>query len=166
MIKDKEVAVPLDKLMKEITKEINESIILVQEQCSEEEFKTYRRAAAQVMGDIFLDIMNPIYNLHPDIIPDEMKDIITEEEIEKLAISDEDTAIIQQQLFSHITNDWKKVARVVMETMFELKEKDPRWNGIPDIYYAHLIRGLVAANRISSRGNLDLMRFSEIRLAD
>jgi len=37
--------------------------------------------------------------------------------------------------------------------------------GIPDIYYANRVRALVEAGRLESQGNLDYMRFSEVRLS-
>ena len=40
--------------MLEYSERISESILLVQEKCSPEEFKTYRSAAAKVMGEMFL----------------------------------------------------------------------------------------------------------------
>jgi len=73
MINDKEVAKYIECLMRQISGEINESIIEIQEKCSPREFEEYRRAAGKVMGYIFLDIMNPIYKRHPEIMPDELK---------------------------------------------------------------------------------------------
>lgn len=46
MIENRSVAESISKLMIELSKELNESIRFVQSECSEEEFKTYRKAAA------------------------------------------------------------------------------------------------------------------------
>jgi hypothetical protein len=70
MIKNQDVAKQISDLMVELSQRINDSIILVQEKCSEEEFVTYRRAAAQVLGGIYLDIMTPVYLLHPSLKPE------------------------------------------------------------------------------------------------
>ena len=47
--------------MLEYSERIYESIRLVQEKCSREEFKTYRLAAGKVMGEMLLEVMNPLY---------------------------------------------------------------------------------------------------------
>ena len=70
MIKDKSVAQQISELMLEYSERINESIRLVQEKCSPEEFKTYRLAAAKVMGEMLLEVMNPLYREHPELKPE------------------------------------------------------------------------------------------------
>jgi hypothetical protein len=70
LIKDKSVAQQISELMLEYSERINESIRLVQEKCSPEEFKTYRLAAAKVMGEMFLEVMKPLYREHPDLKPE------------------------------------------------------------------------------------------------
>jgi len=70
LIKDKSVAQQISELMLEYSERINESIRLVQDKCSLEEFKTYRLAAAKVMGEMFLEVMNPLYREHPDLKPE------------------------------------------------------------------------------------------------
>ena len=69
MIKNESVAKQVSDLMVELSQKINDSIILVQEKCTEEEFTTYRRVAARVLGEIYLDIMTPVYQLHPSLKP-------------------------------------------------------------------------------------------------
>ena len=69
MIKEKSVAQQISELMLEYSGRINESILLVQETCSPQEFKTYRLAAAKVMGEMLLEVMNPLYREHPDLKP-------------------------------------------------------------------------------------------------
>lgn len=41
--------------------------------CSSDEFSSYKLAAGKVLGEILLEVMNPIYEMHPDITPDELK---------------------------------------------------------------------------------------------
>jgi hypothetical protein len=38
-----------------------------------EEFKAYRRAVGGVMGEIVLEILNPLYKAHPSLKPTEME---------------------------------------------------------------------------------------------
>ena len=46
-------------------------------------------------------------------------------------------------------------------TIGELSERFPN---IPDIYYAQRVRRLVAVGELESQGNLEYMRYSEVRL--
>jgi len=69
MIHDKQIAKRMLDLMDAISHQVNESIREVQEQCTEEEFKAYRRGAGLVMGYAFTDVMVPIYEKHPDLKP-------------------------------------------------------------------------------------------------
>ena len=73
MINNAEIAKSISDLMLKIGKDINDSIILVQTECSPDEFSAYKLAAGKVMGEILLEIMNPIYETHPDIMPDELR---------------------------------------------------------------------------------------------
>jgi hypothetical protein len=56
---------------------------------------------------------------------------------------------------------WRKVARIVGMTIGELSERYPN---IPDVYYAQRVRRLVAVGELESQGNLEYMRYSEVRL--
>ncbi|ABQ07743.1 hypothetical protein [Flavobacterium johnsoniae] len=73
MIESKEVATKISELMLNIGKELNESVFLVQEQCSESEFFIYRRQVGIIMGNILLDVLNPLYEKHADLKPRELK---------------------------------------------------------------------------------------------
>ena len=59
--------------MIEILDRLNESTTIVQELSSSEEFNVYRRAAGGVMGEIVLEVLNPLYSLHPELKPPEME---------------------------------------------------------------------------------------------
>ncbi len=59
--------------MVEYSAALNDSIILVKEQCSEEEFLNYRRAVAYIMGEMLIRIMHPLYAEHPDLKPEGLK---------------------------------------------------------------------------------------------
>jgi len=69
MIHDRDVAARLSNLMIEIAGKMNDSIRLVQQRCTEAEFQAYRRAASRVMGAV-RDVMNPLYEAHPDLKPE------------------------------------------------------------------------------------------------
>lgn len=69
MISDKDVAKQISDLMIDLSQKIDDSIRLVHEKCPEKDFKAYRSAAAQVLGHAYLDVMTPIYQLHPSLKP-------------------------------------------------------------------------------------------------
>lgn len=56
---------------------------------------------------------------------------------------------------------WRKVAMLVAATMIELPNKK---HGLPDVFYAERVRKLVEAGRLEPQGNLQYMRYSEVRL--
>jgi hypothetical protein len=56
--------------MVEFSVRIDRSILTVQENCSPEEFKVYRLAAAKVLGEMLLEVMNPLYAVHPYLKPE------------------------------------------------------------------------------------------------
>ncbi|WP_266183194.1 hypothetical protein [Dyella humicola] len=73
MIKDATVAKWVSDLMLEFGKKLDESVAEVQNNCSNEEFVAYRKAIGRVMGDMLLEVMNPIYTAHPEIKPKELR---------------------------------------------------------------------------------------------
>ena len=60
-----------------------------------------------------------------------------------------------------VRTDVAKVACIVGMTIGGLSEKFPN---IPDVYYAQRVRRLVAVGELESQGNLEYMRYSEVRL--
>ena len=69
---------------------------------------------------------------------------------------------IDAALLSNCSNQWRKVARVVGSTMTESTNKV---EGVPDVFYAQRVVGLVEQGALLSQGNLKRMRFSEVKLA-
>jgi hypothetical protein len=69
LIKDPSIARQISDLMIEFGARIDQSIVTVQDQCSPEELKMYRLAAAKVLAEMLLEVMNPLYAEHPDLKP-------------------------------------------------------------------------------------------------
>lgn len=69
---------------------------------------------------------------------------------------------IDECLLSHTSDRWRKVARVVASTMASLAGHFP---DVPDVFYSRRIKHLVASGALEAVGNLDRMRFSEVRIA-
>jgi hypothetical protein len=73
MIKNKEVASRVSQLMLEFGAKLNESVALAKERCSDAEFKAYRTVVGRLMGEMLLEVMNPLYAEHPDLKPKELE---------------------------------------------------------------------------------------------
>ena len=76
-------------------------------------------------------------------------------------LSPEELARIDAALLSQISNDWRKVARVVGTAILSMADRPA---GVPDVFFAQRVALLVAAGRIESKGDLGRMGFSEVRL--
>ncbi|MDX1914884.1 MAG: hypothetical protein SFU55_04805 [Methylophilus sp.] len=74
MINDYKIAIDVLNVLDECSEKINETIRLVQNQCSQEEFEAYRNAAGFVMGYIYTEIVAPLHHKHPSLEPDELRD--------------------------------------------------------------------------------------------
>ena len=74
-----------------------------------------------------------------------------------------DLRIIDDCILSHFTHRYQKTARMVALTMMELRERFP---GLPDVFYSGRIKILAQRGVIESVGNLNRMRFSEVRLPE
>lgn len=68
---------------------------------------------------------------------------------------------IDNALLAACGPSWSKIAMVVGTVMLELA---PDFLDLSDTYYALRIVSLVAEGRLASQGDLDYMRFSEVRL--
>ena len=68
-----EVAKAVSTELLRISREINQTLCTIKDNCDEKEFKVFRRAFGRVMGYLYLDILGPIYKEHPTLTPDELK---------------------------------------------------------------------------------------------
>lgn len=68
---------------------------------------------------------------------------------------------IDDALLSDCARSARKVARIVGSAWLQLRDE---LRDIPMGFYAQRVKAIVAAGKLESRGNLDHMRFSEVRL--
>jgi hypothetical protein len=73
MLSNKDTAAQVEKMLRECSATLNESVRRVMETCPEDEFKDYRRVIGQIMGAIYLDVLQPIHRQYPDLEPEEMR---------------------------------------------------------------------------------------------
>ena len=87
---------------------------------------------------------------------------LTPEQQAKVAqLTETEIKAIDEALISNARHPWRKVTLVVGLTMGLFQN---RFSEIPDLFYAHRIRKLVQDGCLESQGNLEYMRFSEVRL--
>jgi hypothetical protein len=77
------------------------------------------------------------------------------------SLSAEFVAAIDAELLSHARQHNRKVAMLVGIAMGNPNVRAP---GLPDLFYAQRVRELVARGHLVAEGNLDFMRYSEVRL--
>ena len=89
----------------------------------------------------------------PELTP-EQKELVS-------TLSQKDIELIDKALLSNSCKFWRKVARIVGATMSEIPH---RVEGIPDVFYASRIQFLVQEGKLKSQGDLNKMRFCEVKL--
>jgi hypothetical protein len=73
MIDNEEVARQVNDLMLEFSNRLTDSIALVRDHGSPEEFRVYRLAVAKVLAEMLFEIKNPLYARHPNLKPPELQ---------------------------------------------------------------------------------------------
>jgi hypothetical protein len=70
---DKAIAKQISALMLEYGAKLDETVSLVRAHSSNDDFKKYREAVGRILGYMLLDIMNPLYEEHPDLKPPDLE---------------------------------------------------------------------------------------------
>jgi len=125
------------------------------------------QSLAGVIADVLGTIRAPVVRLYPDLEPAAAlgePDTVLDEQGLRVAssLSSADLELIDQTLLAECAPSWRKVARIVGAAMNTLQGRLP---GVPDSYYAQRVAVLVQAGLLESQGNLQHMRFSEVRLS-
>jgi hypothetical protein len=87
--------------------------------------------------------------------------LMPEEEAQARLLTSADLKRIDECLLSNVSHRWSKVARVIGQTMLALSREFPH---MPDGFYSTRIKHLAESGAIEAAGNLDRMRYSEIRI--
>lgn len=66
---DRRTAQQIAELMLRVSSWIDQSTALVEDQSPGESAEKYKQAAGRVMGDILLEVLNPLYAEHPELRP-------------------------------------------------------------------------------------------------
>ena len=99
--------------------------------------------------------------LHEEV-PVPLDPLTPEQEARIARVSEADLNSIDDQLLANVTTGWRKVAMVVAMTVHATDLP----SDIPVTFYALRVKQLVTQGRLESQGNLDFMRFSEVRLPE
>lgn len=70
MIKNKLIAIQINQLMMNYSKDLNKSLLDVQKNCDSFEFEAYRLAVGKILGEMLIEVMNPLYLEYPDLKPE------------------------------------------------------------------------------------------------
>ncbi len=73
MIKDEAIARQISELMLDFGARLDQSVKMVEDNCTPEEFAVYRRSVGAIMAEMLLGVMNPLYADHPALKPPELK---------------------------------------------------------------------------------------------
>jgi hypothetical protein len=63
------VAAEISSMMLDFSKRLEESTELVHRNCSADEWKAYKKAAATIYVEMFVNVLEPLYKKHPALKP-------------------------------------------------------------------------------------------------
>jgi hypothetical protein len=92
-------------------------------------------------------------------IPQPLPALTPEESALISQLSQQQLRAIDELLLVELTERWTKVAMVVARAM----DRPSHVHGVPDTFYGQRMRALVEEGRVEARGNVEYMRFSEVR---
>jgi hypothetical protein len=74
MLSNVDTAKRVSDLMLEIFRAVDESVAMVIESCGEEEGAAYFKAVGFVAGAVVMDVLEPLYEKHPNLAPPNWND--------------------------------------------------------------------------------------------
>ena len=164
---NQEIASEIISACEQASKALNAAEAAIARMPEGEERSQHLRALAGIFAGLFGELRLPAMRQYPELEvaeplgePDTLLDQ-EEQEVVSL-LTEHDLELIDEALLASSASSWRKVARVVGTAMIELDMQFPR---VPDGYYAQRVATLVQAGKLQAQGNLDHMRFSEVRLA-
>lgn len=126
----------------------------------------YVQAHARVVVDILSKLRAPLVLQYPDLDttgPDGPPDTAMDHEEERTvaALTGAQIALIDSVLLAACARSWRKVARIAAAAMTDGPQE---LADVPAGFFARRVKALVQSGRLESQGDLDYMRFSEVRL--
>jgi hypothetical protein len=68
----KEEAEKLSVLLMQVSGQLDQSVRFVMDKDSKENFEHYRSGIGKVMGELFLEVMQPLWARYPELLPEHM----------------------------------------------------------------------------------------------
>lgn len=125
------------------------------------------KAHSSVIVDILFTLRAPLVlqygdldTTRPEGPPESLLDAEEQATVDRLTA--EQIQRIDDALLSDCTSRGHKVARIIGTAFKLLRDELPK---VPGGFYSQRVQALVAEGKLDSRGDLDYMRFSEVRLA-
>lgn len=145
---------------------LNEADPIIRAIPNETERSQQLHALGMLMANVWLELQAPIVRQYPELDPDggvvTVDPFLSAEEQKLISrLAPLEIQRIDNELIANCTSHWSKVAHVVGTAM---AKEDERIKGIPDFYYAQRVTALVQDGRLEAQGNLQDMRYSEVRL--
>ena len=75
MISDEKIAGTVCNVVAECSGKLNETFVLVKENCSAKEVEEYQKIMGKIMGYMMLGVRDPLYRMHPSLVPEELKGV-------------------------------------------------------------------------------------------
>jgi hypothetical protein len=69
---DKKEAEELSILLMQVSGKLDQSVRFVMDKDTQENFESYRSNAGKVMGELFLEMLQPLWDRYPELRPVEM----------------------------------------------------------------------------------------------
>ncbi len=69
---NKATALQVDRLARHAQGYLNDAVLVVRANSSDEELERFRKTVGAIMGAIVVDVLQPLYAEHPDIVPPEL----------------------------------------------------------------------------------------------
>ena len=96
-----------------------------------------------------------------DEVPELNPPLSAEEQSAAASLTPEDFAYIDSAIISCASPRWQKVAMVIIRTIGKLEQRYPVFSSA---FYVQRVQILADEGRLESQGDLDYMRFSEVKL--
>ena len=163
---DREVAQDLYAACAKALASLTEAEHAIHKIADEDERTRLLHALSDAIVKVLGSVRAPVVLQYPDLEPPEPLGVpdaeLSQEDQEVVSLLQaSDLQSIDAALLGDCASSWRKVARVVGTAMRALQDSHP---DIPTGYYAQRVALLVSAGRLESQGNLEYMRFSEVRL--
>ncbi|MCG7200223.1 hypothetical protein MD273_10860 [Marinobacter pelagius] len=70
---NKDDAEKLSILLMQVSGKLDQSVRFVMDHDSKENFEKYRQRIGKVMGELFLEVLQPLWKEHPELLPEDME---------------------------------------------------------------------------------------------